>query len=281
MKKCIFYGNCQAVALSEILTSSLKNTYNIIPVKPVHKLTQVDIQNLYDCLPLIDLLIIQPISDKYKNNYLLSTSSILKHINKECKIIMIPVCYFNFYYPFVTYLKTKIEDYCEYYHDANLIELYRENKYNKSEIILKFYEMVNNENLLFKEDPLTVADKSLIELKRREGEIINLYNKDTIKITEFIKDNYKQNLLFYTRNHPTKILFNFIANNICTMLNITFIDNYIDPLKNKHPPLYKAIQKYVEFDVSTYCPILADSIGLVNVADKMITVIENGTFIFN
>lgn len=274
--QCVIYGNCQAVALTQLLYPSLSKIYIIHQIKPVHKLTNSDIDNLYKIIKIVDLLIIQPISDKYKNNIRLSTRSILENIKDECKVIMFPVCYFNFYYPFVTYLKTSYKEYYEYYQDINLINLYKSNKANIYDL---YKQMIDNDKLELKVDPLLTAEKSLIELEKRECEMEYKYKKITIKISNFIRNNYRSTLLFYTRNHPTKYLLNFICKEICNILNIQYIENNIDPLDNKHPPLYKIMEKYVYFNINQYVPKLFDAIGIDAVIDKLLYSLSENKFI--
>jgi hypothetical protein len=278
LANCLIYGNCQTVALTKILYSALSKKYIIHNIKAVHKLTKNDIDYIYEIIGTIDLLIIQPISDNYKNNFKLSTKSILQNVKPECKIIIFPICYFNFYYPNVTYLKTQFEEYCEYYHDINLINLYKKTQ-NMDEIISEYIDIVNNIDLPFNIDPLIAAELSLKELEKRQKDML-IYGQTVINISEFISKNFKSQLLFYTRNHPTKYLFSYLAISICEIIKMDYIfDNTIDPLYNKHPPLYKSLQKYVNFDTSFFIPLLYDTSGLYNIAKKLLLTLQEKKFI--
>ena len=72
LKKFTIIGNCQADALSKFLLSNptFKNTYEYIDYIPIFKMTPEELDKLYiDVLPFLDLIIIQPISENYNNNY--------------------------------------------------------------------------------------------------------------------------------------------------------------------------------------------------------------------
>ena len=55
-------------------------------------------------------------------------------------------------------------------------------------------------------------------------------------------------------NHPTKHVFHYIANSILIILNVPLAqyDDNLDPLKGLIMPVYKVVQKYVEFPLDYY-----------------------------
>ena len=55
----------------------------------------------------------------------------------------------------------------------------------------------------------------------------------------------------------------------------------IDPLKDKHPPLYKNLQKYVQFDLSVYNPCLYDAHNIADITKKLITSLLEKKFIYD
>lgn len=106
-----------------------------------------------------------------------------------------------------------------------------------------------------------IALSSIKELEKRENEMItynNLHKCDIITVSNCINDNYKNTLLFYSMNHPTKFLFHYIVKQIINILNIDDLNNYeIDPLaSNERGILYKCIQNVVEFDITKHTPRL-------------------------
>jgi hypothetical protein len=77
-----------------------------------------------------------------------------------------------------------------------------------------------------------------------------------ISVSDFIKNNYKSKLLFYTINHPSKYVLQFICENILFYLNeTTQTMNYnLDPLNVEKSIIYKCVQKVVKFDVNKEIP---------------------------
>lgn len=261
--------------LSKIF-SKIQTEYNVIQIDNVHLLTTQQINDIYDNLPYLDLLFIQPISDNYKNNHLLSTKHILSKINDKCKVIMIPVCYFNFYYPNVIYLKTNKQEYTQYYHDKHLLELYL----TKSHNIKDEYKKIMNDTNIYSKDYLEyIASSSIDELIKREHEMINKYKVNTIiTISNFIKTNYKTSLLFYTRNHPHNILLRYIMNEIQKIINISMDEFTDDPFLIKHPPIFNSVKSIVNFDCTKFSVRLNNVFGIDDVIDELIQTLDNKIF---
>ena len=140
---------------------------------------------------------------------------------------------------------------------------YYKNNRNYNDYIV---EIVNNKLLKNKSELDEIANDSIKYLSEKDNEIINKYfnfglcddnyNKTYqelhyIPIVNYIKDNYRNKLLFYSMNHPTKILLQYVAENIIKILNIKNTMNYdIDPLNNPRCILYSCIQNGVNFDIS-------------------------------
>ena len=112
-----------------------------------------------------------------------------------------------------------------------------------------------------------MANNSLIELNRRHCELKNKYN-DTknvylIKIHDYLKENYKKTLLFYSMNHPSKYIFQYISEEIINILQIkNTIDYDIDDLSCLRCIIYKCIQKNVEFDISKHTPLICNETNI-------------------
>ncbi len=254
-------GNCQADALSKFLLNNnvFSKEYKYIYVKPIYVLNENELIELYNqVLQTLDLLIIQPISNNYKNNAKYSTQSIINNVCGSCKIIIIPSLYFDFYHPFNCSI-----DGCNEpldYHDKNLIKLfidYRETLSNE-EIYNKYLELFNNSdflNIMIIKDNL---NKSIKEIKRRE-ENNSKYTADyVISCSEFIINNYANICLFYTVNHPTKYMFYYVADEILRFLGIGLekYDKEIDPLNIIKLPIYEGLQSNLNFKVGEYNELL-------------------------
>jgi hypothetical protein len=276
-------GNCQSDSLVKFLecNTNFINKFKYIFVKNIHLMNEKDLDDMYsNILPLLDLVIIQPISENYKNNYKYSTKSILSNINSSCISILIPSLYFDFYYPFLTYIYDQNNQGWKLgtpydYHDKNIIKLYIDNKDNIDIKLLleKYNEVFNNSNIFNDMYFNKSLAKNINNLKERESKYIKYCNDLThiINSSDFILNNYKKKLLFYAVNHPTKYLFRYISDSIFIILNM-HLEEYpdqIDPLKALVIPIYKCIQKQVEFNVDDYkdfmhYDIILDKVSVIN-----------------
>jgi len=246
----LFYGNCQLHAV--LKTLNLDNTYNIFHIVCLSK--ELDKQHFTDIINRCDIIITQPISDNYRDVDYLSTSYIIKHKKSNCKLILFDSCYFNFYYFDLTYKKFngdvlhKPLD----YHYNKMIECYNNNK------SIEYYitNFVNNLDLKTSEELEIIAQNSLEQLQNRYKNMKEKYKHENIFIIgtrEYIKNNYKNKLLFYSMNHPTKYVIQFICEKIINILQIeNTLDYNIDILNNPKCILYKCIQKNVNFDINNH-----------------------------
>jgi hypothetical protein len=117
--------------------------------------------------------------------------------------------------------------------------------------------IVNNIDFKSSEYLMSVLSNDVKQLKNRENKIKETYHGNHIYYiftSDFIENNYDKELLFYTLNHPTKHIFQHMANKINNVIKIN-IDYCIDPLStNVKQIIYKSIQKAVKFDIEIYKP---------------------------
>ena len=247
----LFFGNCQCMSLCEILKFDTK-VYN------VHKIscfkTDISKVKFTELLSKCIIVITQPINDNYRNVDYLNTSYIIKSVPNNCKIAVFDSCYFKFYYPDLRYIQHNNENLHEpidYHHDY-IIKCYK-NNISIDECISKY---INNKNLFDSQELLTFAQESIDELIARNEKIQIDYgsyeNVNIIGICDFVKQNYKEKLLFYSMNHPSKYILQYIAEQVCIKLKIKTLINYsVDPLGDKSRCiLYACIQKVVNFDIT-------------------------------
>lgn len=252
--KILFYGNCQQWAL--------KLTLNIVDHDIFHVecfSTEITEQEYHKIVSSCDVIITQIVNDNYRDKSYLSTNYILNNRKESCKVIIIDNCYFNFYYIDLAYKGhnnaplTKPID----YHYNNMIEYYK----NKQSVDRYIQNVVENEDFESIDAMENRAIESLNELLRRSKNIKMLAssnnNVDAVTVYDYVKDNYKNKLLFYSMNHPTKYMFHFLAEQIINILNLQNTINYdIDVLSDIKCILYKCIQKVVRFDIKSHEPAL-------------------------
>jgi hypothetical protein len=269
MKKMSIIGNCQAEALSNFLVSNnnFKNIYEYIEVKPIFLMDENELNYFYTYTLLeLDLIIIQPINEDFNGNIKYSTKSILNNTKNDCISILIPSLYFDFYHPYLCYLNGdhgKIQEPIDY-HDKILIKLYL--AYQEStneEIIEKYMNIFNNKifiNNSMCNDNLKLALKNIEDRENNFKDYI-VNNTKCIYSYDFIKNNYQENLLFYSVNHPSKYLLSYLSDEILKYLNIDIEEysNNIDPFNNLIIPIYSCLNNMVKFDISEYNNMIYDN----------------------
>ena len=248
----LFYGNCQLYAILNTLNLPPGCGYNIIHIACYRE--DISKQDFTDIINKCDIIITQNMNENYRSVDYLCTSYVKQHKKPECKLIIFDSCYFDFYYFDLTYKKTDngILSQPIDYHYNNMIECYQ-GGYSKEYYINNF---VNNLDLKSSEELETIAENSLNELHKRYVTNKEKYEDDNVYIIttyEYIKQNYKEKLLFYSMNHPTNYIIQFICEKIVDILQIQNNINYgIDLLNNPKCILYKCISKNVNFDINKH-----------------------------
>lgn len=267
----LFYGNCQLTPLVKTLNF---NNYNPTIIECFNtELSQNEFDNI---IKKMDIIIMQPIDDNYRNKTYLSTTYVIYHAKSECKIILLNNFYFDFYYPDNKTINTKGT--LNPYHHLYLYECFKTGK----DIDFYIQNYKENKNLKTKYELECSANNSLNELNNRYDGML-LHKKYSphklifcISVSEFIKDNYKQKLLFYTINHPSKLLFHYVAEQIIRILNIeNTIDYEIDILNHTRCILYKCLQRVVCFDINEHTPCLNQETNIQNIVSKYYDIYKN------
>jgi hypothetical protein len=248
MKTIFFFGNCQTGAIKNKLNL---NSYDYKIYHEICHITNLNKDEFTDIINKSDIIITQNIADNYRGFDYLNLNYILDN-SKDKIIIIIPSCYFNFYYPDLKYIKNNsntLHDHVDY-HYQYMIDNFKNNGTVENYIT----NYVNNINLISEEKLLENANNSIKELKNRTQQIkskLKCQNVHNICIADFIENNYRDKLLFYSMNHPTKYIIEYIAQEIIQILNINNNINYnTDVLDNTKCILYKCIQPLVNFDIS-------------------------------
>jgi hypothetical protein len=267
--KILLYGNCQTYSILKTLNLDKDIIINNIECFK----TDIKEDEFKTLINTSDIIITQPISDNYRDKIYLSTSYILQNKNNNCKVIMFDSCYFNFYYFDLCYKHVNVlpndynielnkdGDYVNFndfdlsykyynknilhnpidYHYNEMINCYKHNK----NINYYIHNIVNNIDLKEKEELEHIAIDSLNNLYNRyisNKKLYNINNIYYIPTYKYIKENYKNKLLFYSMNHPSKYLIQYICEQIIDILQLSnTIDYTIDILDNPKCIIYKCI----------------------------------------
>lgn len=262
----LFFGNCQLFALYQKLIK-LKECHNVVSIqcfRNVKSKAEFDmiIQNQ-------DIILTSFINYDYKIPYY-CTHYVVNNSKKECKVIVLPSIFFDFYYfDIVSNIKLRIP---VDYHYYGMIYCYLNdmsfedyiNKYVKNNYLHSATYLENRALLSFK------------EMNYRDNLTRQILGKFCFKKvcylspTNYIMCNYKDKLLFHSSNHPTKYVFNCLCIHICKELGFDFeIINYqICPLEKCKCIIYKCIQNVVNFKVDDVEVRINDVYGLWDVCKK-------------
>lgn len=251
--KVLFYGNCQLGSLAQTL--QLSSTMWYVPCFEDGLINEGDFMSI---VRNADIIITQPISDDYKGKSYLSTKHIIQTCKRTAKIFIFPSLHFEFYYPDLTYKfidNVLLQEPADYHYKCIL-----ENFDKGVDFILeKFIENINYKS---SDELLSIAEKSILELKRREQLALEYRAINSsvyvIFFSEYLEANFKQKLLFYSMNHPTACSLQFVAERIRNELGFGAINYTHDGLRSSERGiLFSCLQKCVNFDIKVHSPRLS------------------------
>jgi hypothetical protein len=241
MKKFTVYGNCQARVLASVLSSSkiFKGEFEYLDIKAVHLMTPKDLEfTIEEILPQLDLFIFQPVSKKCNNDERYSTNYLLQKLKSDVISVSFPSCYFTGYNPELKrakLIKSGVNEDEFNYHDQNLIKYFLSSNIPDPESFM-LSDYFYSEDFSFQ-----AVEESIKELETRELNIFDSDQQINIKISQFIRDNYQKQRLFYTFNHPSKALLIYLGKAILHFLEIEDEIAYRkDPFAHTIHPIYKS-----------------------------------------
>ena len=219
-KKICLSGNCVTAVIPEFLNSNrdFKNRYEVVLSKPVFMVQEDDVDLIKQQVSECDVFITQPIGGGRYKELGIDTESLIKLMKKDAKMIIMPVPYFTGYFPEQFYLHDKtgasIGEYKEIpqspspYHNKIIFKGFVDNL-SEEEVLKKLYSLDNfNAGI-----PTKAVRASITELKRREA-------YTDFGIADFIEKKYKKHKLFYSINHPTNYLLNYMCEVMLKKLGI-------------------------------------------------------------
>ena len=246
MKNCLIYGNCQVEPLREILEgrSNFTKSYRFLDLEPVHLLDESDVADLEAKIAQTDLFIHQIVSDSYQGIEQFGTNYLRSKLASGSKAIAIPGAYFTGYHPAALEIKdgdgNKINEPCDY-HDVNLLYLF-----DKGKTVTETIDLIQQDDFYQPEYVLDNLAATLKELRRRETEL-------DISISDFIEQNYQQQKLFHTFNHPGVVLLSYLANCILEILEIPVNkqSQQSEVLDFTAFPIYPSVAKALKLEFAT------------------------------
>ena len=239
LKKYSVFGNCQANPIGTILQSdqSFKQEFEFVPFsKPAFALRAEDIEATMEHLSNLDVLITQNVSEKFG---VFSSRNLIANLKPGARVIRIPNVYFSGYTPEVTYFRAAephVTKFCDY-HDANFLKFYFDDPDSALERTLDAY---HSNTFYSKEFVLGNAEASIEELQKRELDC-------DVYATDYIKDNWQKDVLFYSMNHPNRNLLNHICRQVADSLDFSDVKlkGDFEHLGNTRLPIYQSVTQAI------------------------------------
>ena len=232
----LLVGNCQVRPIESLLKhlNNVEETHKII----VHLAKDSERETHNDLFKSADIIISQQIQDRYPCQAV--RSSILK-ANHPDKIIFIPNLFYKGYTPDLRYLRLQgqgtLDGPLGDYHSSILLKCWKEGRTIEDTV------QTYRSSKTWKERYHSAANDSLVEYKRRESTL-------DIKMANFIENNIANRQLFFTFNHPSKLLITELVKNIAKQLALkptgqTSTD-CAEPLDRFQVPIHPYTQKQLE-----------------------------------
>ena len=235
-KKYSVYGNCQANPLGNILQTNTEfaESWEFVPFpKPSFELRQEDWEDVEKLLGELDLFITQNVGESHG---IFASTNLVNHLKAGGKVVRIPNAYFSGYMPEVVYFRAGepyVTKFCDY-HDANFLAFFMEDPVNA---VQKAVDAATNQSQYTEEFVLANAKASIDELKRREEEC------DVI-VSDYIENNWRDDILFYSMNHPKRKVLSHIASNVLSVVgqDSTDVKGNYEHLDNTRLPVYESVR---------------------------------------
>jgi len=255
MINVFFYGNCQVEAVEK----TLRLDPEICSARVVNCwLTEMTKADFTDLIAKADIVVTQPIADGYRGLDYLSTSYILHHRKEGSQVFLFDSCHFTFYYFDVRYRQwngAPLNKPISYHYDT-LVDCYM----NHATVDDWLESCVLNPDLKTSEQLEEIATGSLDRLRNRYSENLGKYDGPRVHILsihDFIRDNYKEKLLFYSMNHPSSLVIQFVCEEFLRFTGLpNTMDYAIDVLAMIRCVLYSCVQKNVAFSIADHEPLL-------------------------
>lgn len=232
------YGSCQGPALGQTLDScaAFSADWERMPLKPCHLVTKQELRALVaDVLPHIDLLIYQPVSPGYRGE-LFSSIYLRSQLREGTPALSFPYLHWEGYMPSSTPEAWGLDLYPDIYVDVLVAEAARHRIGFDT-----FMRSYGDYGAHFQQQLGQIEDWGVAELRHRESDANTDTRATDITVSDYIALTWRQQLLFYTANHPSQLLFEEIARRMMARLGYAApsmqFEGKVDPLKGVQLPI--------------------------------------------
>ncbi|HTC58547.1 MAG TPA: WcbI family polysaccharide biosynthesis putative acetyltransferase, partial [Solirubrobacteraceae bacterium] len=211
MDRVVVVGNCQAKALEMMLATNEEFTkrFEFVSFPAVHEILAETVPELHAAVADAAVVIPQKIDDGYRDGIGLGTET-LAGIAEKATVVRWPSVYWAGYFPDLFYLRDELErpvvDGPFDYHDRSILQAYASGL--DIAATCRFLQDPDQPS-----DALAWAANATAELDVRGQDC-------EVKVTSFIASRFRDELLFFTMNHPANSLLGFMAQQIVDLTGI-------------------------------------------------------------
>ena len=219
MELAVVVGNCQAAALEMLLNTNdeFSRRFEFSSFPPVHEIPAEMVAGLHEALAVAKIVVLQRIDEGYRDGLGLGTETLAK-VAGAATVVRWPSVYWAGYFPDLFYLRNEngdpVVDGPFDYHDRVILEGYVAG--------LGVAETIQR----LKDPGLPSNAQSWAESSTAELEVRG--KGCDVEITSFIASKFREELLFFTMNHPANVLLGHIATQV---MDLTGIPGSIDHRK--------------------------------------------------
>ena len=209
-KLCVINMNCYMYPIIEYMEKSkwFKETCFVYPLEPIYARKGGEIDELI--LKNADVYIHQIISNKNPFDVKSSDDYCIPRLKPECLKITVPNFYPDGAEIFYPYLKRELEE-GFFYEDEFIDEAIKRNCVNPKQV----YEYVNS--IIISASRALDINKWLEYMEYRDI-------RYDVKVSSYIKHNYKHEKLFNDKGHPSSKLMLYICRELAKLLSINDIE---------------------------------------------------------
>jgi hypothetical protein len=207
--RAVVVGNCQASALELMLATNeqFAKRFELVRFPPVHEFPRELVAELHEAVAGAKVVIAQRIDDAYRDAIGLGTNT-LAEIAGTTEVIRWPSVYWAGYFPDLFYLRdgsrAPVLDGPFDYHDRTILGAYAAG----SDVAAACARL---EDPAIPSGAADWAAEATAELEVRGQDC-------DVQVASFIGTRFRDELLFYSMNHPTNRLLAFIAQQITELL---------------------------------------------------------------
>jgi hypothetical protein len=211
MERIVVVGNCQAKALEMMLSTNegFTSRFEFVSFPAVHEISEAAVPELHDTVAGAAVLLAQRIEEGYRDGIGLGTET-LARIAAGATVVRWPSLYWAGYFPDLFYLRdaarAPVVDGPFDYHDRTILEAYVAGV----DVAVACSWLEDPER---PSDAQAWAANATAELDVR-GEGCD------VQVASFIASRFREELLFFTMNHPSNRLLAFLAQEITALIGI-------------------------------------------------------------